>query len=165
MIFIKERKAFIIAAIAAGVFLTLWASLLVRIAFWDFYKPKVNPNERWVSSNPDISFSFLTDTEDNNPFGRIIVNDKAIGISPTFDYGNRLYVFCWPATGPGYRANEDILIHGSCDFHKDYFVVTVEYDRDGLFEGIDTITFRKELVPDDEPWHGEAKLQIVNEIS
>lgn len=143
----KKSKVLTAVLITAAI---LFASFLVGGIAWaqrqNRYRPELDANVRWVSQDPDISFSHVLYTPENQPSGRMIVNGQTIGISPTFDYGGRLYVFGWPTIDPDQRGDEDIMMRGDCNFYWDYFTVKITFDRDGLFEGIDTITFRKEYI-------------------
>lgn len=140
----SKKTARIIKLSIVTVILVCFASELCQ-RIWE---PSVNPSERWVSQNPNIWF-VVFDEEKGTPYGQIIVSGLTIEISPAVIYGNRLEVTDYPTIEPGVVKEADILMKGECTFHKDWFVVKIAYDRDGLFEGIDMITFRKEYINTD----------------
>lgn len=125
--------------------------------------PSSNPNEQWVSQGPDIVLAFYHDAE-TLPSGHIIINGRVIKISPSIVFGNRyeLCIYAWPFINPDSRSDADILVIGDCDYHEDWFSMEITFDRDGLFEGIDTIIFRKEYIDASQPIDEAEESQLVN---
>lgn len=144
----SKNKVKTITLIIVAVILIYFIAQLCWAICQRTWEPSANPNERWVSQNPNIWF-MVFDESKAIPYGQIIDNGHTLEISPAVIYGDRLDIVDYPTIEPGVVNEADILMKGECTFYKDWFVVKVTYDRDGLFEGIGTITFRKEYINTD----------------
>lgn len=142
---LKLSMAVMAVIVAVAIF-----TIVFLAALRESYEPDWSPNERWVSDYPNISF-VVFDEEKKVPYGQMIINDQIIEVSPIIVYRHVMEVVNYPRIEPGFISDADILMRGECDFYRDYFNVRVTFDRDGLFEGIDTITFRKEYIDTGEP--------------
>ncbi len=150
-------------AFASKIFDTMVNTMVDSIESFRRCVPSSDPNEQWVSQDPDIVLSFYYDAE-TFPSGHIIINGRVIKISPSIVFGNRyeLCIYAWPFINPDSRSDADILVIGDCDYHEDWFSMEVTFDRDGLFEGIDTIIFRKEYIDASQPSDATEELRLLN---
>lgn len=143
----KNEDKLIKLSIAVAILICVTACMCWVIVR-DSHRPKLKPNEWWVSQDPNISIMYF-DEKENRSHGQMIVDGDIIEILPLFDYGGKLHILNWPTIESDFTQDADHLLCGSCTFHKNWFVMEVDLDRDGLFEGIDTITFRKAYINND----------------
>lgn len=142
-----KKSSRIIRLSIVTVILVCLAAQLCWVVCQRIWEPGANPNERWVSQNPNIWF-VVFDEEKGNPYGQISIDGRTIEISPAVIYRDMLDVIDYPTIEPGVVKDADILMKGKCTFYKNHFILRITFDRDGLFEGIDKIIFRKEYIDD-----------------
>ena len=125
-----KRYILVVACIAvAGVLF-----LMTRRA----HIPPPNPEDLWVSDNPDIWFVGF-DEERGGPAGQMTVNGEVSEVVMIVGPGPRFNICLYPL-----NASNDILVRGSCYFSEDKGTVHVIEAKAGILSGTKTITFHRE---------------------
>lgn len=108
-------------------------------------RPKANANERWVSEDPEMYFTW---SEEAGGFlGEITVHETTTAVRVCFDYGRGMDVID-PAL-KGFHSDM-CLFQCDCKFGKDTLVAEVTRDDKNIFDGeLPTFTFVREEVQGD----------------
>ncbi len=97
--------------------------------------PATNPDDLWVSTDPDIWFVGF-DEEKGGAAGQIVSDIEVIEV-----------IMCW---GPGpqfdirHYPTDDLFVRGECSFSQDEGTVYVIKDIAGILNGAKTITFKRQ---------------------
>lgn len=127
-------------------FLLITCILLVLItlsACVDYYagrRPYDYGRAMWISESPDAWFMVTSEDDENfiYPKGEITIDDKTIEFTLSFGHDNVAFFT---------DENEDDILRGSCKFGPEKLIITVDKDKDTIFNGqYDTITFIREPI-------------------
>ncbi len=107
--------------------------------------PAANPDDLWVSTDPDISFVGF-DEEKGGPVGQLVHDGKVIDVIMCWGPGAQFDIRRYPMEGP-----DGILVRGTCKFSQDEGTVRVTEDKGNVLNGVKTLTFvRKERGTEDD---------------
>lgn len=108
---------------------------------WDPHqgeRPTDYAPSKWTSETPNIWFKVLTSADDNSQEslnGGIVLDDKTIKITVSFDGGKSVFIYNADSEG-------GLLLKGTCRFNPEKLIVTVDKETDAILNGqYDTITF------------------------
>lgn len=142
------RRILIVVSVAILLFLLLLALALIRGRFIKV-TPAANPNDLWVSTDPNISFVGF-DEEKGGAVGRIVCDGEVIDVIMCWGPGSQFDIRRYPMEGP-----DGILVRGTCRFSRDEGTVQVIEDKGNVLNGAKTLTFVREDIGDDQA--GEDK--------
>lgn len=99
--------------------------------------PSSNPNDLWVSDEPNIWFVGF-DEEKGGPIGQMVSDGEVIDVMMWWGPGPQFDISRYPHEDP-----DDWLVRGECDFSQDKGTVTVIEDIGNVLGGAKTITFER----------------------
>lgn len=106
-------------------------------------RPVADPNERWISQDPKMYFTYV---EGVGCCGELERNGRATKVSVRFDYGTGMHVF--PLETEAVRSDQ--LFRCDCKFGRSTLKATVTQDDQNVFGGeCPTITFERFGVRED----------------
>ncbi len=106
-------------------------------------RPKANPDEQWVSEDPQMYFTW-DDAEGH--WGEITVDGVTTKVRVLFDYGCGVAIDEYT----GSLSSENRLFNGQCKFGKNKLVITVTKDWTNFFAGeLPTITLVRQVRQED----------------
>lgn len=136
-----------LCAIVAAAFLLLSLSGC-GVDFNAGRRPAADPNERWISEDPDMYFTW--DEDRGGHCGELTIDGRTIEVLVPFDYGNGMHVYPYDPASEYLLYGPDRLFLCSCTFGKDTMVATVTSDDQNVFGGeCPTITFERFGVRED----------------
>ena len=100
--------------------------------------PAANPDDLWVSSEPDIWFVGF-DEEKGGAAGQIVSDGEVIEVIMCWGPGPQFDIRRYPIENP-----DGILVRGECNFSQDEGTVYIIKDIADVLDGAETITFRRE---------------------
>lgn len=100
--------------------------------------PDADPDDLWVSTDPDISFVGF-DEEKGGPVGQLVHDGEVIDVIMCWGPGAIFDIRRYPMEGP-----EGILVRGTCNFSQDKGTVQVAEDKGNVLNGVKTLTFVRE---------------------
>lgn len=110
---------------------------------WDPHqgeRPTDYAPSKWSSEAPNIWFEVLATDDDNSKTqkslnGEIILDDKTIKITISFDGGKSVFIYNADSEG-------GLLLKGTCKFNSEKLIVTIDKKTNAILNGqYDTITF------------------------
>ncbi len=112
-----------------------------------FWSPEADPNERWVSEDPEMYFTW--NEEAGGHWGEITIHETTTAVIVAFDYGTGMDVYPYDPTAEGIDAWTR-LFRCDCEFGEDTLVATVIRDDKNVFDGeLPTFTFEREEIQGD----------------
>lgn len=119
--------------------------LLLWLLGWALFRgrfhqamPATDPDDLWVSKNPDISFVGF-DEEKGGPVGQLVHDGEVIDVIMCWGPGPQFDIRRYPIEGP-----DGILVRGTCEFSQDEGTVQVTEDTGNVLNGAKTLTFVRE---------------------
>lgn len=95
--------------------------------------PPANPDDLWISEDPNIWFGF---DEERGHMGQIVSDGEVIEVTIGIGPGPQFKIYRYPNEKP-----EDHLVWGDCYFSGDKGTVTVTKDIGNVLGGAKTISF------------------------
>lgn len=110
-------------------------------------RPAADPNERWISDDPDMYFTW--DEDRGGHCGELTVDGCTIEVLVCFTHGAGLNIFPYDP-GSEYLYGPDRLFRCDCKFGRSTLKATVTSDDQNVFGGeCPTITFERFGVRED----------------
>lgn len=115
-------------------------------------RPDANSNERWISEDPEMYFTW--DDDRGGHYGELTVDGRTIEVLVPFDYGNGMHVYPYDPEAEHLLNGSDRLFKCSCTFSKNTVVATVTRDNQNVFGGeLPTFVFRRYGLQEDGTFH------------
>ena len=112
-----------------------------------FWSPEADPNERWVSEDPEMYFTWSE--EAGGHWGEITIHETTTDVLVLFDYGTGMVVAEYDPAAE-IIGDEATLFRCDCKFGEDTLVATVTRDDKNVFDGeLPTFTFEREEIQED----------------
>ncbi len=122
-------------------------------------RPEPNPDHIWVSDDPEISFVYFDAGEPCK--GNMNIDGNIIEIEIYFDYGNQMFIH--PVDEELRNDSSDgRLLLGCIEVSEDQIIYSIFWRKDNIWEGIDTITFHKEVNDASQSIDETEELQLLN---
>lgn len=100
--------------------------------------PDSDPEDLWVSSEPDISFVGLNE-ETGGATGQLVKDGEVIEVVMVWGYGSHFEIWRDPMEDA-----DDLLVRGKCNFSRDEGTVQIVEDIGNIFDGVEELHFVRE---------------------